>query len=197
MKTFFIAIASLCALFTSTTTRINAEIEYVKVKWLPTACIGSCALTVNKYFVGMPGAAEVIVNQQQGQGTIRWKPLVPFTYDYINTALRLTGLGTKTSDTRLRVRGVILHSPNAVILQSLGDNTQFVLLSPAAGSITQYVPKNNIDAHRLAPELRQRLLDGERDFCVVTIEGPLFEPQRMAGLYLIVEQVAFNRLAQR
>lgn len=173
---------------------LDAEIEYIIIKWLPTACLGSCVQTIANQLQSIGGAAQIVINQQQGQATLRWKPRVPFSYDYINTAMRL--VGPKVQDLRMKVRGTIVSTPSAIILKSLGDETQFVLLSPATGSLTQYVPQNNIDSHILAPQTRQQFLDGERDFTVVTVEGPLFEPQRMQGLYLIVQQASFNRLSQ-
>ncbi len=171
---------------------LTAEIEYVVVKWLPVACLGSCVQTIARQFQAVPGAAEIVVNQQQGQATIRWKPRVPFSYDYINSAMRL--VGPTVQDVRIKVRGTIRSSASAVVLQSLGDETQFVLLGPTSGNINQFIPQNNIDSHVLSPQTRQNFLDGERDSTVVVVEGPLFEPQRMQGLYLIVQSATFNRL---
>src|ERR1700722_11588708 len=81
---------------------LNAEIEYVIVKWLPTACLGSCVQNIGQQLQAIPAAAEIIINQQQGQATIRWKPRVPFAYDYINTAMRL--VGPSVQDVRVKVR---------------------------------------------------------------------------------------------
>ncbi|MBA2728903.1 MAG: hypothetical protein H0U49_12115 [Parachlamydiaceae bacterium] len=164
------------------------------VKWLPTACLGTCVQSIAQQLQSTNGAAEIIINQQQGQALIRWKPRVPFSYNFINTAMRLVGPSVR--DVRLKVRGTIVTTPSAVILKSLGDETQFVLLSPARGDINQYLPQNNLDAHALAPQTRQNFMDGEGDFTVVTVEGPLFEPQRMQGLYLIVQSATFNRLGK-
>lgn len=196
MKKLFYCLAILSSLLSlSTETQLEAEIEYIRVKWLPTACQGGCVEAIAQQLSATPGAAEILIDQHQGQATLRWKPRVPFSYDYINTPMRM--VGPTVQDVRIKVRGTIAASSSAIILQSLGDNTQFVLLSPTPGSLNQYVQQNNIDNHRLAPEVRQRLIEGERDFTVVTIEGPLFEPQRMQGLYLIVEQASFQRLAPK
>lgn len=195
MKTIHLAIATLCLMTQSLFTPIQSEIEYVVVKWLPTACQESCVRDLTQQLLTIPGVAEIAINGQQGQATLRWKPRMPFSYDYINTAMRL--IGPAVQDVRMKVRGTIVHSPSAVILESIGDNTQFLLLSPTPANLTQYTPKSNIDTHVLAPDVRLNFLEGERDFTVVTVEGPLFEPQRMQGLYLIVQKASFNRLAQK
>lgn len=173
---------------------LNAEIEYVVIKWLPTGCLPSCVQTIAQQLSTLYPVAEMILNQPQGQATLRWKPRAPFSYDYINTAMRMAGPTVK--DVRMKVRGTVTVTNSAVILQSLGDDTQFILLSPTVGSLTQSVVQNSFDAHMLAPETRQKFIDGQRDSTVVTVEGPLFEPQRMQGLYLIVQQATFNRLAR-
>lgn len=191
-KKFGTIAAALTLAFSALTFQIGAEIEYIRVKWLPVACQASCIADIARQFLSISSLAEVVVNEQQGQATLRWKPRVPFSYNYINSAMRL--VGPTVQDVRMRVRGTITVTPTAVILQSLGDETQFILLSPTPGSLTQYVPQNNIDAHRLAPDVRQKFIDGQRDSTVVVVEGPLFEPQRMQGLYLIVQQATFNRL---
>lgn len=173
--------------------QLDAEIEYIVVKWLPTACLPSCVQTIAQQLSTIP-IAEMVLNQQQGQATLRWKPRVPFSYGYINTAMRTAGPGVQ--DVRVKVRGTIIVTGSAVILQSLGDETQFILLSPAQANLNQYVAQHSIDSHVLAPGTMQKFIEGQRDSTVVVVEGPLFEPQRMQGLYLIVQQATFNRLAK-
>lgn len=143
----------------------------------------------------MPGLAELTITQNQGQADIRWKPYAPFSFDSINSAMRLAG--PRLKDVRVKVRGAIGHSGNNFFIKSLGDNTQFTLLSPARVRIGEYLTKS-LDVHVLAPEMRQKLLQAEREFVVAVIEGPLFEPTRNRGLalYLIIEQITFNKLGQ-
>src|SRR5687768_178225 len=174
--------------------RLAAEIETITIKWIALECLAPSVQNLTQRFLTLPGTAEILMDGQQGQAVIRWKPFVPFTFDYINSAMRMAG--PRIKDIRIKVRGTIVRSGNSIVIRSLGDNTQFVLLSPARASPTQYVPQESIQTHILAPETAQRLLEAERDSVVTVIEGPLFEPTRQLGLNLIVEQATFIRLGQ-
>lgn len=171
---------------------LQAEIERITVKWIPTVCLAPCVQSIAQQFLRMSGAAEFRLDQAQGQGDIRWKPKAPFSVDYLNTAMRMAG--PAIHDIRVKVRGTIVSTPSAILLQSLGDNTQFLLLSPTRGNVNQYIPTQSFDVHQLAPEVREKFIQAERTSTVAVVEGPLFEPIRTMGLYLIVEQASFDTL---
>lgn len=172
---------------------LNAEIERITVLWNPQICLEPCVREVTRQLQMVAGIAELVINQPQGQADIRWKPKVPFSYDYIKTAFGIVGAVIR--DVRIQVRGTVTISRNAVTLDSLGDNTRFVLLGPAQQSFTKYVPQRNFDTHPLAPEMQMQLAQAAQDYCVVTVKGPLLRP--LMGLYLIVEQITIHRLAPR
>lgn len=180
-KWLFLAILTIAPL------ACQGEISKATVKWLnPGSCQESCITDMAKQFSAMNGAAEVILNQGAGQVDIRWKPRVPFSYYPINTAMRL--VGPAINEIRASVRGTISHSSKTFILESLGDNTKFVLLGPVIPSMSQYTVTHNTDNRPLPAELQARLLKAEKDFEVVEIEGPLLDPWRYQVLYLIVEK---------
>lgn len=184
-------ILSACSLTASFS--LQAEIERVTIKWqYPVECQAGCIQTLYKAFASIPGVAEVVINQGQGQLDLRWKPKFTLNYSAINTAIR--SVGPKIIDARIKVRGILSHAGSNVFLQSLGDQTTFILLSPVQANPGGYTEKYNVNAHFLTPELRYKLLNAEADFQVVTVEGPLFQPERISPLQLIVENLTLTRL---
>lgn len=177
----------LCTLSSS----LNAEIERITIMWNPQVCLEGCVREITKQLQKVPGIAEILINQPQGQADMRWKPKSPFSFDFIRYAVGVVGAPIR--DVRIQVRGTLIVTPAAVILESLGDNTKFVLLSPAQQSLYKNVPQRNFDSHVLAPEMRDQLVAAATQSTVVTIKGPLLRPQY--GLYLIIEQISFNRLS--
>ncbi len=167
------------------------EIERITVKWEPLVCRDSCAQGIARQLVSVRGVAEIVIQPPQGVVHVRWKPRFPFSFDFIKNAISM--IGPHILDARVQVRGTLIATNDAILLESLGDNTRFVLLSPAKQSLNYNVPQYSFETHVLAPELRQQFLQGIRDSCVVTIKGPLLEWQT-GGLYLIVEEATFNRL---
>ncbi len=170
---------------------LSAEIERVTVNWNPQICLDACVREISRQLRMINGIAEIVISQPQGQADLRWKPKSPFSYDYIKTAIGI--VGAPILDVRVQVRGTLTITPAAVILESLGDNTRFVLLSPAQQSFSKNVPQRNFDTHVLAPQMRQQLVDAATQSCVVVIKGPLLRP--LMGLYLIIEQITINRLS--
>jgi len=173
---------------------LSAEIEAITIKWIAQECTDACIQNLAQRFLSIPGTAELLMNGGQGQAVIRWKPYAPFSFDSINSAMRLAG--PRIKDIRFKVRGTVIGSGGNYVLRSLGDNTQFVLLGPVQPSTTQYVQQYSMESHPLSAESLQRFYDAQRNNVVVTIEGPLYEPTRLLGssLYLIVESAAFARL---
>jgi hypothetical protein len=172
---------------------LTAEIERISVIWNPQICLEPCVREITKQLRLVNGIAEIVINSQQGEADIRWKPKVPFSYDYIKTAFGIVGATIR--DVRVQVRGTLAVSNSAIFLESLGDNTRFVLLGPAQQSFVKYVPQKNFETHPLSPEMQQQLLAAARESCVVVVKGPLLRP--LMGLYLVVEQLSINRLAAR
>ncbi|MBA3604012.1 MAG: hypothetical protein H0W50_10335 [Parachlamydiaceae bacterium] len=170
---------------------VRGEVERITVKWEPLVCKESCVQGIVRELVSVAGVAEIVINSDQGAANIRWKPRLPFSFTFISNAVGV--IGPRILDARVQVRGTLLATNSAILLESLGDNTRFVLMSPAKQTFSGNVPQNSFETHILAPELRQQFMDGIRDSCVVTVKGPLLQWQQ-GGLYLIVEEATFNRL---
>lgn len=166
---------------------LDAEISKVSVKWLnPTICAETCINDMAKQLGNMNGAAEIILDQGGGQADIRWKPKSPFSFAPINTAMRL--VGPSINNVHISVRGVISHSGSTFTLESLGDNTRFLLIGPTTPSMHQYTVMHNTDNRPISNEMKARLLEAEKNFEIVEIDGPLLDPWRYPALYLIIEQ---------
>ena len=93
---------------------------------------------------------------------------------------------------RDRVRGTIVHYYDKLFLVSLGDGSRFELLGPLIIEPNRYTIKANIANHPLPADRLDRLLEAERRNELITIEGPLFEPQ-WYRLALIVEKVTYPK----
>lgn len=166
---------------------LPAEIEHVSVKWVSAACLESCAHGLQQQFSKIPGVAEVSVDQAAGRADLRWKPNAPFAYYPIHAAMSMIGPSIK--NLRVRVKGTIKHDAKTVSLVSLGDYTTFILLSPLTPSPNEYTIMYNVETHKLLPNMREQLLQAEANKQTVTIEGPLFQPERAPPLLLITETV--------
>lgn len=170
-----------------------AEVSQVTIKWLnPVICQQGCINDMAKQFGSMNGAAEVILNQGAGQVDIRWKPRVQFSYYPLNTAMRL--VGPSIHDIHMKVRGTITHNSNTFTLESLGDNTRFLLLGPVEPNMNQYTVVHNTDNRPIPDDIKVKLLNAEKNFEVVEIEGPLMDPWRYQVLYLVIEKANFINL---
>lgn len=167
---------------------LHAEIQKVTILWTKYLCDQGCANLLENQFRRIPGVADVTINQPAAQATLQWKPNVPFSYTDIDTAMRMVGPAYDDLGIRLRVRGTIRHDQNSVTLISMGDNTNFYLLSPITPSTTQYVEMQDIKSHTLWPDVRAELLDAEAQNFPVEVEGPLFQPEQAPPYYIIIQQ---------
>lgn len=185
-KTLFLFIAIVITNFS-----LQAEIEIVTVKWNPYLCIQNCPSLLVREFKKTQGVDQITINEAQGQADITWRPNVPFTFQQINIPTRMIGI--RPHDMRVRARGTISHTDRTVTLTSSGDGTQFLLLGPITPSVTNQVIQHNIQNNPLPADRRDQLINAERQKQTVTIEGPLFAPQRSPPLMLIVEQLQVNQ----
>lgn len=186
-KLFFLLSCSILSLYTS---YAHAEVEKIILKWNSAVCQRSCVEGLLSQLNRIPGVAEAKMSGGAGVLEIRWKPDHPFSYYPIKTAMQMIGL--HIDDLRLTVRGTLSHSANQVFLNSLGDSSRFVLMSPTRPGTNRYVESKSLYTHELSPDLRAQLMEKENTNTVVTVEGPLFEPeQRSPPYFLIVESLRF------
>lgn len=176
-------------LFSSSHSFLLAEIESITIKWTALECQQSCIVGLEKQFRNINGVADVIMNQNAGQATLRWKAGVVLTFPPINTAMSMIGLSI--NDLHIKVRGTISHDARTVTLNSLGDNTRFLLMSPVTPKQYEMVEQFNPQTHILTPAQRTQFLEAQDANQIAIVEGPLFEPERSPPLKLIVERVRF------
>jgi hypothetical protein len=182
MRIFILLIAALFFI-----QPIKAEILRVQIKWPPATCQVNCAQLLAQKFQQVQGVAQVYMNQPAGQVELRWKPNFPFSYQTTYTAMQLVGLWY--DEFRVKVRGTIRINGNQVILVSLGDNTQFILLGTVQPQQGKYVTEYNTQTRGFTPALLAQLQQAAIDNRVAIVEGPLFMPERSPPLYLIVAQL--------
>ncbi|MBA3721505.1 MAG: hypothetical protein H0W88_03795 [Parachlamydiaceae bacterium] len=184
MKQKIVFILSLC--FLTFTSSLPAEIGKILIKWNAALCLDTCIPTLSNQFRGIPGVTDFQINPSAGVAELHWAPQYPFSIVPFNNATRMVGI--RMSNMRVQVRGFITHDPYNFYIVSLGDNSRFQLIGPIRPQVGNYVIRQNIANHPLAPDVQQKLLQAEGSGQIVTVEGPLFEPTRL-NLILITEQI--------
>lgn len=169
-----------------TFTKVQAEIKQITIYWPPQQCQTSCERGLEQQFRRVNGVTDVYVSGSRGQANLKWDSKTPFSYRPLEAAVAAIGLGRE--DIRLSVRGYISHNNQTLFLTSIGDNTRFNLMGPAQGqgpswAIEQQSPFNR----QLSQQLRDQLMETERNRQAVTITGPLFQPETSPPLNLVVE----------
>lgn len=172
--------------------KLFAEVEKITIRWTAMECDNICMPHLDQQFKKIPGVSEITMNP--GQAEIKWKANAPFYLPSIKIAMQMIGL--YMTDLRVKVRGIIKHSPTDVYLISSGDNTEFNLLNPVIPDPQRQAPQYNRAARALTPELRQKLLEAEARQQIAIIEGPIFMPERSPPdpLALVVDQIKFVEL---
>lgn len=171
------------------TSNLQAEIQQVTVRWDSLLCRESCNNQLERRFRDVPAVAALNYNPQAGLVDLYWKPNSSFKINDVMYVMQALGLQVK--DFRVRVRGTIVHRADTIKIRSIGDNTEFLLLSPITTSKTQMVTEYNVETHILQPNIRRQLMDAEGKYQMVTIEGPLFEIERY-DLKLIIDKLLIH-----
>lgn len=164
---------------------LQAEIQNVTITYQAALCIDQCPALLEKEFLKIPGVQKVQVLGQAGQVELRWKPDSPFSLSPINTAMRMVGPRLKM--VYVTVKGQIRSYGDTITLVSDGDGTTFNLVNRISPNPNQYFEQYNIDTRAIPPALRDELLTYERNRNAVVIQGPLFQPERIIPLQLVVQ----------
>lgn len=164
------------------------EIEKVVLRWKPGFCTDSCLVNLEKRLRDMPEVTELKFQAAQNQATIRWKPNRRFSYRLLDTTMRRVGVNLH--EIFVTVRGTVNASSKTLSIKSIGDDTEFILLSPISVKPGEAAVEKNIQSHMLKPQTRERLVEAEKKEKIVTVEGPLFQPQRAPPLFLINQRIA-------
>lgn len=171
---------------------LYAQIEKITIRWTAQLCQNSCSKLLEREFRKIPGVDEIMIDQGSGQATLTWKEKIPFQFTSINTAMHMVGLSMR--DIRIRVKGTIKHMGDHFYLISEGDQTRFDLVNPAVPHPSGQASEYNLATRKLSPPLRQKLLDGEMEKQMATIEGPVFMPERMTvPTQIVVDQLSFSQ----
>lgn len=166
-----------------------SEIETVVISWAPGLCLESCRRNAESRFSSMPQVAEAVVSPGSDTATFRWKPTARFSFEDLNFAVR--GVGLRVDSLIIKVRGLISHDSRNVFLTSLEDGTVFLLLGRIDVEPSMTPIQNSVYSRQLSPALRDRLIKAQNEYKVVTVVGPIFEPNRNnTNLQLIVQTMS-------
>lgn len=173
------------AFFFSATPFLFGEIQEVTVRWDGRSCWESCQEGLKRAFQKIPGVAEV--QMSQGQALLRWKPQSGFSFQQINSSVRLVGVPFQ--GIWLKVRGTVRGAGGRMELVSLGDNTVFTLMSPMQVAPNKTMTPQSLQSYRLDDKSQQQLAYNEQTYRLVTVSGRLFHPYNSPPNYLIIEQL--------
>ncbi len=184
------AFGSLLLAATFAAVPLQAEIVKAMVTWESIMCNKDyCQGRLHQLFSQIGSVADVNFNGQSGKATLYWKPNFKFDLNAINYSMHGLGLASGVDNISVKVRGVIIHDSSSVTIQSIGDNTRFMLLSPTKPTRNRVNEEYNVMSHVLDPQVRQQLIDAESNFQLVTVEGPLFDIER-SPLKIIISNVS-------
>lgn len=170
----------------------QAEIQKINITWTQLLCnTQTCIGLLEKEFRKVPGIEEFTINQSAGQAEIKWKPNARFSFSDVNVPMRLVGLSIR--DIHIKVRGTLTHDAKTVTITSIGDGTRFQLLNPVISQPGKQAPVFNLAARQLAPELYQKLVAGETQKMIATVEGQIFMPGRSPASQIVVEHLEFTK----
>lgn len=133
----------------------------------------------------MSDVAEVLVSNEQA--LLRWKPNHKMVYSALENTMAT--IGVAMDELQIKVRGTIKQSGRDIKIISIGDNSEFVILGPVPISKNQAPVLENPQVMRLTDEMRQRFIQAENEFKVVTIQGPFFQPERAPPYYIVAEKI--------
>lgn len=168
---------------------LNAEILTVQLIWNPANCNADCAARLGQQFQRMQGVAGVQLNPGAGSADLGWTPGAPLLFSPINAAFSM--VGPSIQDFRVSVRGNLVAQGNTFRLNSIGDNTQFLLLGtlqqqPGRWAVPySYNPVN----YPLSADLFQQLALIGQQQQVVVVSGQILAPERSPPWMLIVRNV--------
>ncbi len=180
---------SLCvAVLVLASAPLSAEVVWVKVSWDPTSCPGSCYPVLERRLNAIKGVADAHYNFVEGEATLRWKPGYQYEDRLIKTAVAWVGIAIE--DIAIKIRGSIFHGEKQVYVASLGDETKLPLISAPKPEQGRYVIRKGEGAHKLDSKERERLLQAEENFELITIEGRIFQPYR-PPVRLMIDRVSY------
>lgn len=188
----FLVATKTVFLSTCSHTDLFSEIKVISFNWTPGLCPQNCEVELERQLRTVPEIENVVINQNGGR--ISWKPDLQFSFVPINQASRMTGIRILT--TRIKVKGKIEESMGNFYIVSSGDNTRIQLLGPIEASVDRYVIQQNIDSHPLTPNIRAQLMEAEKKKQLVSIDGPLFEPERIIILAMIIENITEEKVSE-
>lgn len=169
-----------------------AEVEQVTLRWNPIPCNYDCPKNLYDRLSRAKGVASVEVRSEMGNANIVWDKKIPFSFVPLNWALRYVGVREK--EVRVKVSGYIKGSAPQYILLSRGDNTSFVLFNRAITTApsSQYVDLFNPTNRTLSSDQIAKLEAARKSNRLVTIEGPIFMPERSPPdpLRLVIDSFA-------
>lgn len=167
-----------------------AEIEQVVVVWRAKNCDQSCEERIVERLEAASQIESASVIPGAGQAVVKWKPDTPFSYSPLNIAMRRVGPSIQM--VQMVVSGKVRDDGKNIILTSTGDNSSFTLLNPVGAQDVGIAVQGTTRGRELPEDLKNRLIQAQKNGQIVTVKGNLFNPFRAPPQMLIIESTQFS-----
>lgn len=189
----------LISLFLSTILQafppLYGEVVNVRVNWNSISCNQNCANLIQKNFESLKQVESVSINAKSGTADLKWNPKFPFSYKAIDTKMRM--VGASLIGVYIRVKGYAMSKGNKVVLSSIGDQTEFTLISPIPTGPGEYIGFPDASKLSLSPELQKKILDASTEKKVIVVEGPIYRGYVAPPLYLMIQRLQIEKNKQQ
>lgn len=175
----------------SLSSNLHAEIQKIIVVWTRGICTPTCIVNLERQLRRMDGVADINMNPSSATAVLQWNPNVPFSFQALEAPMSKIGLSIE--HLRIRVQGTLSHDDNNIWLSSIGDGTRFVVLGGVDPTVVGYTETFNTESYRLPLDQRQQFIDAENQNLTVTIDGPIFMPERAPPLVILSEKATFSK----
>lgn len=168
---------------------LNAQVTNVQITWNAANCNALCAQSITQNLRRIPGVANLQGNTAQGSLNFAWNSHASLNFSPINSAFAL--IGPSIRNFKVRVRGRLVSQGNTFMLNSIRDNTTFLLLGAQQPHPNRWtVPFNYNPANNpLSTVLFQQLSIAAQRQQTVIISGEILAPERSPPWMLIVRNV--------
>lgn len=181
-------------LFVILANSLYSEILDLQVTLSNSNCGPSCIQVIEKEFANIPGIASFVLQPNNTEIRIQWKPDVSFSYRPIYRALQR--VGHSAQGLSITIKGSISSEGVGIFLTSEGDETQFQLLPPSKYRPFNASQKVEITQVDFPSSLKKELemIQEQEQFAIVTgtllnaIAELAYDP-REASPYLVIQSL--------
>lgn len=164
---------------------LHGEIQEITLRWDSKNCSENCQMLLDKGLRRVSGVADLVIDGKEGVASLRWKPLAKLRFNDIILPLRSSNV--HLTEIHVTVRGTVSRTGNKFSLNSIGDDTHFLLLGSLERKSPYPISSKNPDAYLVDPSTEKRLIESMLGYELITISGTILLPERSPPFYLVFD----------